>query len=204
MILYGRLHSPYARRIMIQAALQQHGIERRDLLTRGPEFEKLRALNPVGRIPVLVLDDGTHMTETWTICDWLDETAPNGQRMVPGSGTARREVLQRLAIAGGVTDKSVSLVYERNRRPEEFHWMEWQQRIVAQVQGGLAALEQVVPSEGLFGGGVPDISDIATVIAWELTETRNPWVLQPGYPKLQAFAKRTGALPEFARTRPEG
>lgn len=203
MILYGRLLSPFARRVAIQAALQGHVIERRDILVLGPDFERLRSLNPVGRVPVLVLDDGTHMVETWAICDWLDETSPSGQRLLAASGIARRDTAQRLAVASGVTEKAVALVYERNRRPEEFHYMDWQQRLVAQIQGGLAVLEATVSKTGWFGGDEPDISDVATVVARDFIELTNPWVLAGGFPNLDAFAARANQIPEIGATKPE-
>ena len=204
MILYGRMMSPFARRVAIQAALQGHALERRDLLVQGEDFERLKQMNPVARIPVLELDDGTLMIESWAMCDWLDETSPSGQRMLPADGPARRDTAQRLAIASGAAEKSVSLVYERNRRPEEYHWMDWQQRLVAQIQGGLKKMDETVPDTGWYGGDNIDISDIATVIAWDFLQATNPWVLADGYPRLQAFAERANQIQEFSSTKPVG
>lgn len=202
MILYGRMLSPFARRVAIQAALQGHSLERRDLLVQGDDFERLKAMNPVARIPVLELDDGTLMIESWAICDWLDETSPSGLRMLPAEGIARRDAAQRLAIASGVAEKAVALVYERNRRPEDYHWMDWQQRLVAQIQGGLKRLDETAPDTAWFGGENPDISDIATVIAWDFLQITNPWVLADGYAQLQAFVERANEVPEIGSTRP--
>ncbi len=202
MILYGRMLSPFARRVAIQAALQGHSLERRDLLVQGDDFERLKAMNPVARIPVLELDDGTLMIESWAICDWLDETSPSGLRMLPAEGIARRDAAQRLAIASGVAEKAVALVYERNRRPEDYHWMDWQQRLVAQIQGGLKRLDETAPDTAWFGGENPDISDIATVIAWDFLQITNPWVLADGYARLQAFVERANEVPEIGSTRP--
>ena len=203
MILYGRLLSPFARRVAVQAALQGHLVERRDILVQGPDFDRLRQMNPVGRVPVLVLDDGTRLVETWAICDWLDETSPSGRRLLPASGIARRDAAQRLAIANGATEKAVTLVYERNRRPEEYHWMDWQQRLVAQIRGGLAVLEDSVPKSGWFGGDDMDISDVATVIVRDFIMVTNPWVLADGYRKLNAFADRANELSQVGATRPD-
>ncbi len=203
MILYGRLLSPFARRVAVQAALQDHRIERRDILVTGPDFEKLKAMNAVARIPVLVLDDGSTMIETWAICEYLDETAPNGRRLLPADGPERRAALQRLAVASGTVEKAVALVYERNRRPEEYHWMDWQQRLVAQIQGGLTALDAMVPEQDWMGGADLDVTDIATVIAWEFIQITNPWVLSDDYPRLSAFVGRAGDISEIKTTRPE-
>ena len=119
MILYGRNLSPFARRVAIWAALQGRDLERRELTVMGEDFEKIRAVNPVARVPALVLDDGTKLIESFAICDWLDETAPGGRRLVPARGEARRDCLQRLALANSVAEKAVAMVYERNRRPEQ-------------------------------------------------------------------------------------
>lgn len=203
MILYGRLLSPFVRRVATQARIQDHRLERRDLLVTGPDFDRLKEINPIGRVPVLVLDDGTPLVETWAICEWLDETAPNGKRLLRGEGTDRRDAIQRLAIANGVAEKAVALVYERNRRPEEFHWMDWQQRLVAQIQGGLGALDKAVPSSGWLGGEEPDITDIASVIAWDFVQLTNPWVLSGKFADLAAFAKRGNDFEALAATKPE-
>lgn len=202
MILYGRDLSPFVRRIAVWCAMQGREVERRQVTVTGEDFAQVKALNPVARVPVLELDDGTRLIETWAIGDWLDETSPNGVRLVPAAGAARRDALQRLALASGVADKAVSLVYERNRRPENLHWKEWQQRVVGQVQGGLAALDNAVPDDGWSGDGRPDAGDVAAVIALQFVEATNPWVLEPGYARLAAFARRAMELPEISASKP--
>lgn len=203
MILYGRDLSPFARRLAIFCALQDRQIERRALMVVGDDFDKLKAMNPVGRIPVLELDDGTQLAESYAIGDWLDETSPNGVRMLPASGVERRDAYQRLARASGTAEKAVALVYDKNRRPEEFHYPDWQRRLVGQIQGGLAALDASVPSTRWSGGDVPDAGDIAAVIAYQFVEVTNPWVVEPGYAKLSAFVDRAMAeIPAVAATKP--
>jgi len=203
MILYGRLLSPFVRRVAVAARLQGHVIERRDLLVTGDDFARVRELNPIGRVPVLVLDDGTPLMETYAIMDWLDETSPNGVRMLPSSGVERRAAFQRLAHGQGTVEKAVALVYERNRRPDQFHWPEWQQRLVAQIQGGLQAMDGWVPEAGWSGPDGPDGGDIAAAIAYQFIETTNPWVLEPTYGRLKAFTARAMAeMPGFADSKP--
>jgi len=160
MILYGRNLSPFVRRVAIWCGLQGRKIERREITVAGDDFEEIKKHNPVARVPILILDDGTHLIESFAICDYLDETAPNDTRLIPDSGAARMDCLQRLALAQSTAEKSVAMVYERNRRPEEFHWRDWQQRVAGQVQGGLAELDRVVPDEGWSGGSGPDGGDI--------------------------------------------
>ena len=91
MILYGRNLSPFARRVAIWCALQGRKLERREISVAGTDFDEIKAHHPVARVPILILDDGTHLIETFAICDYLDETAPNGTRLIPDSGAARME-----------------------------------------------------------------------------------------------------------------
>lgn len=201
MILYGRNLSPFARRVAIWAALQDRKIERQEITVAGADFDTVKKHNPVGRVPILVLDDGTELIETFAICDWLDETTPNGVRLLPESGIARREALQRLALANSTAEKAVALVYDRNRRPEALHWSEWQQRLVGQIKGGLSAMNAAAP-EGSWTGDTPDAGDIATVIAYQFVEVTNPWVLDPAYPRLAAFVGFASGLKPIADTKP--
>ncbi|GMG84687.1 glutathione S-transferase [Paralimibaculum aggregatum] len=203
MILYGRNLSPYARRIAIWCALQGREVERRMIAPMGETWDEVRAHNPVGRVPILILDDGTEMIETFAVCDWLDETAPEGRRLVPATGDARRACLQRLALANSLSEKAVAMVYEKNRRPEEFQWPAWQERLTTQIRGGLAGLEALAPEAGFMGGEAPDGSDIAAVIALQFVEATNPWLIEPACPRLAGLAERALALPAFAETRPE-
>ena len=202
MILYGRDMSPFVRRIAIWCALQDREVERRPITVMGEDFAKLKAMNPVARVPVLELDDGTRMIDSYAIGDWLDETSPNGVRLVPPEGAARRDTLQRLALAAGVAEKAVALVYERNRRPEQFHWQDWQDRVAGQVQSGLAALDAAAPQAGWSGGDAPDAGDVSAAVAYQFVEATNPFVLEPGYARLAALAERAMQLPGVAETKP--
>ena len=202
MILYGRDLSPFARRIAICCALQGRDLQRQDVLVTGDDFERVKAMNPVGRIPVLELDDGTQLIESYAMGDLLDESSPNGWRGLPASGPARVAAFQRLAVASGTAEKAVALVYEKNRRPEEFQWPDWQRRLVSQIEGGLRKMESSVPATG-WSGDSPDAGDLAAGIAYQFIQVTNPWVLGAGYPKLAAFTDRAMAeIPAFAATEP--
>lgn len=201
MILYGRNLSPFTRRVAIWCALQDRAVERRELPVVGEAFEEIARHNPVARVPILILDDGTHLIESFAICDWLDDTAPAEKRLVPATGEARRDCMQRIALANSVTEKAVAMVYEKNRRPEDLHWRDWQDRLARQVRGGLAAIEQGV-GEHFAGGERPDGGDIAMVLAHDFIAGTNPWLLDPPCPRLTALAQRAAQTPPFADTIP--
>ncbi|MBB5515880.1 glutathione S-transferase [Rubricella aquisinus] len=203
MILYGRDLSPFARRVAIWCDLQDRPVERRKIMVSGPEWEELKAVNPVGRVPALVLDDGTVLTESFAIIDWLEETAPAHQRLLPESGVARRAALQIVAMAHSTSEKAVALVYERIRRPEELHWGDWIARVEGQITAGLAELEAHCPAEGwFFGAGGPNGADISAVIAYDLVNAVHGHLLKPGYPKLAALSAMANDIPAFAKSRP--
>jgi glutathione S-transferase len=204
MILYGRNVSPFTRRVAIWLTLQGRPFEHRQLSVADPqEFEEVKAANPTGRVPALVLDDGVRLVESWAICDWLDETAPEGKRLIPESGLARRTTLQRIAAAQAVAEKAVALVYDRNRRPEEHHYPDWIARLSGQVSAGLADLETAAPEAGWFGGDAPDGADIAFVCMTDFVVMMHPDLLDAArFPRLVAHAARADALEAFAATRP--
>lgn len=203
MILYGRDLSPFVRRVAVWCALQERAVERRPLMVSGEDFETLRGINPLGRVPILQLEDGESLIETWAICDWLEETAPEAARLLPAGGIPRRVAMQELAYANSVAEKAVALVYDKNRRPEEFHWTDWQARLEGQIAGGLSALESHCPAEGwLAGRERPMAGDVGFVCAHDFVAATNPYLLEGSYPKLRALAARANALEAFGATKP--
>ena len=198
MILYGRDLSPFTRRVVLWCAHQGRRIDRRELTVAGEDFVELGKHNPVSRVPILVLEDGTHLIETFAICDYLEETAPEGLRLIPGQGRERRECLQRLALANSTAEKGVALVYESLRRPVEFQWEAWKSRLAGQIEGGLAVLDQ--SAEGrreIYDGG-----DLAMIIVYQFLAETLPDMLAPGYPHLRALSERAMDWPGVAETVP--
>lgn len=203
MQLIGRYLSPYVRRVAIWCALQGREVENLPLPVMGAgDTEAIRDFHPGRRVPVLVLDDGTKLVDSWAICDWLDDTAPEGRRFIPATGVARRDGLQRMALAQAASEKAVALVYDNNRRPEEYHWPEWQERLRDQIRGSFSALEALVPDAGFFGGDAPDGADIAAVCAYHFAFVTNPDVVDGRFPKLAALAERAMDVPAFRETYP--
>lgn len=202
MILYGRNLSPWTRRVVIWLGMQGRAFEQVPLAATEPaDAEAIRAVNPVRRVPALKLDDDTVLTECFAICDWLDETAPQ-KRLLPASGIARREALSLVALASATKDKAVAMVYEKNRRPAEFQWPDWQERLADQVRAGLAEVEKALPETGFVAGEAPGGQDIAAVCLYDFIALTNPWLLEPAAPRLAALADRANAIAVFAESKP--
>ena len=115
MQLIGVNRSPYTRRVAI--TLEAYGLpfEQRDLSGFGNRGE-VRAANPLGRIPALVLDDGETLVDSAAIVDHLDEIQGRDRALTPPAGAERRAVQRVAALMMGACDKGLQAAYERSRR----------------------------------------------------------------------------------------
>lgn len=202
MILYGRMLSPFARRVAVWRRLQGGDFDHRPIMVSGEDWDKLREINPMGRVPVVVTQDGETLVETSAIIDWLEEDAPVKSRLIPASGRARRAVMQAMAYGNATVEKGVALVYEKNRRPDEYQWPDWRARLESQIESGLQCIEERCPETGWLGRERPNGADICFVIAHDFIKATNPYLLDAGYPKLVALAKASEGVEAFASTHP--
>jgi glutathione S-transferase len=161
MILIGMFDSPYVRRVAISATLLQMPFEHWNWSV-GKDFERIRAHNPLGRVPALILDDresatsiGETLIESAIILDYLDDRASPERALLPTHGEPRRRALKLMALATGALDKGIQLVQERIFRPVDKRHAPWTDRCRVQMQGALAALDQecarVPPLKWLVG-----------------------------------------------------
>ena len=140
MILVGQYDSPFVRRVAI--ALGHYGLpyEHRPWSVWG-QADEIAELNPLRRVPVLVLDSGEVLVESAAILDALDEMVPPERALLPRSGAARRAGLRVCALASGLADKAVSLLYEGVLRSEAARSATWIARCQAQMRDTLDVLE---------------------------------------------------------------
>src|ERR1700712_4291131 len=134
MILSGQYDSPFVRRVAISLKALGFAYEH-DTRSVFGDFEAMRRINPLGRIPSLVLDDGEVLIDSAAILDWIDEAAGPDRALIPPRGAERREVLRRMALASGAIDKSGAANYERMIRPAAYRWPDWIARCLVQARG---------------------------------------------------------------------
>jgi glutathione S-transferase len=127
----------------------------------------LSRMNPLSKIPALLLDSGMILYDSPVICEYLDTTY--GPRLIPAAGPERWRVLRDQALADGILDAGVLVYYERTQRPAERHWEPWIAGQTAKVLQGLDALEAEVEH---FGRDV-DVAQIAAGAALAWLEFRN-------------------------------
>ncbi len=196
MFLIGQYDSPFVRRTAIALRLYGLPFEHRPWSTFG-DAEKIAPYNPLRRVPTLVLDSGEGLIESAAILDYLDELVGPEKAMIAARGEARRRQLRIIALATGLGDKSVSLVYERVLRKEQLKL--WVERCEAQISGVLAVLEKeraAVATPYWFGERIGH-ADIAVACVLRFTGEAHPQLFDARYPALQAHAARCEALAPF-------
>jgi len=201
MILIGQYDSPFVRRVAVALTLYGFDFEHRPWSVWS-DVDKLATINPLRRVPTLVLDDGELLIESSAILDALDDMVGPERAMLPRSGPERRRGLRVCALSTGLADKAVSLFYEGVLRetPSEI----WVDRCRAQIGDVFAALEAdraLSPSTYWLGETIGH-ADIAAACALRFTQEAHPGLFDPArWPALAAHGGRCEALPAFQAIR---
>jgi glutathione S-transferase len=199
MILIGQYDSPYVRRTAVTLGLYGLEYEHRKWSVWG-DAERIAEYNPLRRVPTLVLDDGSALVETFSIIDYLDELVGPERALLPERGPIRREGLRLTALATGLADKCVSLLYEQLFRPTPSQ--NWVHRCELQISETLAALERerARRTSLYFLGERPSHPDVMTTCAVRFVREAHPRLFEAAaYPALSANAQACESLPQFQR-----
>ena len=167
MILIGQYDSPFVRRVAIALRLYGMAYEHRPWSTFG-DADRIAPFNPLRRVPTLVLDNGEALIESGAILDHLDELVGPARAMIADSGDRRRQALKVCALATGLADKAVSLIYERVMHQTTSD--QWIARCRTQIADVLTALEVDRPSSDRFWfGDAIGHADVAVACALRFT-----------------------------------
>jgi glutathione S-transferase len=139
LILIGLFDSPFTRRVAISLALRGIPFEHR-AWSVGADFDRIREYSPLGRVPVLVFEDGETLMESSSILDWLEHET-EGAPLLPPAGRDRREAMRLIGLASGAADRGVAMVLERLFHSEARRSQALLDRGVVQIEGALAALD---------------------------------------------------------------
>lgn len=195
MILIGQYDSPFVRRVGIALTLYGLPFEHRPWSVFG-DAEAIRALNPLMRVPTLVLEDGFVLTDSHMMLDYLDSrvAAP----MFPPSEPARHRALKVATLGTGLAEKAVSLFYEK--RLHDVVSPVWQARCQHQIGSVAAALEadRAARSGPWWFGENLGHADIAVACALRFVAEVHPGLITAAaFPALAAHAAACEALPAF-------
>ena len=203
MQLIGMLDSPYVRRVAISMLRLGLPFERHDWSV-GRDFERIRRFSPLGRVPALVLDDGTVLVDSAAILDAIDDLVGPSRALLPATGTNRREALRLMSLAIGAGEKARDQLYERMVRPPEKFHAPWVERCREQMRGALGELERSCARIGPSGWLVDDRftqADVTVACISTLLDDALDVFGDGAYPKLRSHVDRCETLPEFRATR---
>jgi glutathione S-transferase len=197
-ILRNALASPFGRKVMIAAAICGFGerIEVRPADTRDPA-DSLRRENPLGKIPTLILEDGTTLFDSRVILEFLD-TEAGGGAIIP-AGAERFRVLTMQALADGILDASVLRIYEDRYREPGMQSAVWLESQTGKVERGLARFEAAPPALS----GRPHVGQITLACVLGYLDFRFAGDWRKTHPRLVAWLDDFAAkVPSFEQTRP--
>lgn len=197
MILIGQYDSSFVRRVGI--ALRLYGIpfEHRPWSVFS-DADKIRAFNPLTRVPTLVLDDGDVLVDSASILDHIDSLVPAEKALHPRREPERRRAMKITALAAGLADKAVALFYEM--RLHETASQTWADRCERQIRNTLAALDAdraARPGPYWFGNSIGHADIAVAASIRHMRESHPDLVGLDAFPALAAHCERLEAMPVF-------
>jgi glutathione S-transferase len=198
MILKSSPASPFGRKVRVAASLLAlaEKIDVRETDLNDPA-DSIRVQNPIGKIPTLILDDGTVYYDSRVILEYLDHLAGGG-RIIPREPKARFAALRLQALCDGILDASLLLVYESRYRPAEMRVQSWIDRQADKVARGLAALEAAPPTLD----PLPNVGQIALACVLGYRDLRFDGTWRKDHPRLLVWHdKFASQVPAFAATK---
>jgi glutathione S-transferase len=166
------------------------------------EPNDLQKINPIGKVPTLVLDDGRVLIGSALIADWIDARYPR-PRFVPEDADGRLEVRRWEAVADGVMDAVAASTYELRFHDETTRSQAWLDRQRGKVDAGLAALEGRLGARPWLCGETMSLADIAIACHLGFMAARAPQLFdRQRFTGLAQLAGRLEERPSFKATAP--
>jgi glutathione S-transferase len=190
--------SPFGRKVRM--AISRLGLwDRIEMVKADPldPNDVLRRDNPLGKIPTLITDDGKAVYDSRVILEYLDHVAGGG-RVIPTAWPARVETLTLQAMADGVMDACILIVYEGRHRPEALHHPPWLDYQRGKAVRGLTAFAKQPADPAHF-----DVGTIAAACMLGYLDLRKQVDWRPEFPTLVGWLDQFRARhPEFDATAP--
>lgn len=192
--------SPYARKVRVVLAEKkiEYAVVDQSPWTPGNTVSQY---NPLGKIPVLLMDDGTSLFDSRVIVEYLDAVSPVS-RLIPQPSRQRIAVKRWEALADGISDAAVAIVLEL-RRPAAQQSAEWVTRQQGKMQRGVAELARELSERNWCSGDVYTLADIAVGCTLGYLDLRHPpfdW--RSEHTNLARLSDKLAKRPSFADTAP--
>ncbi len=195
--LVTRLPSPFGRKVLF--AVEHLGMADSMRIQIADDEDRLRALNPLAKIPVLELQDGRILSDSRVILEFLDHLA-GGNRIIPVEETARFEALRQAAISDGILEAALLVVYEGRYRPDQDPYVPWLAFQRDKIERALDALGASPPAISPV-----DVGAIGLACALEYLDFRQPYEWRSRHSGLVPWLDRFNSeYPFFSGSRPSG
>jgi len=201
MKLLASLASPYTRKVRIVLAEKKIDCEM-ELVDVAPVDNPVNAHNPLGKVPTLVLDDGTALYDSRVIVEFLDGVSPLS-RLIPEDNRERVSVRRWEALADGVLDAGLLVRYEgtRDKREQSKAWVDKQ---LARMQRAMAQMQAELGERPWCHGERYSLADVALGACLGWLDFRKPGGIDwhAGYDGLARHYAKLMERPAFAETVP--
>jgi len=201
MKLLGSVPSPYTRKVRVVLAEKKIDCDF-EVADVNPPENPVIALNPLGKVPTLMLDDGTALFDSRVIVEFLDAVSPLS-RLIPEENRERVAVRRWEALADGALDAGLLIRYE-SLRPKKEQSAAWTDKQVGKLKRGLAMIAAELGDKAWCHGDRYSLADIAVGCCLGWVEFRKPgnvdWRTE--YPNLERFYGKLMERPAFADTAP--
>jgi len=201
MKLFGSPGSPYARKVRIVLEEKRVAYEYIVESPAAPNSPVPR-FNPLGKIPVLVRDDGTAVYDSPVIVEYVDGVGA-GPKLIPDVFADRIEVKRWEALGDGIADATVLISHDYWKPEEKRESPEWYEKQTKKIERGLGIMEQELGNREFCYGGRFSLADIAAGYAmgyldrvWRRIDWRTP------HPNLRRLAERLATRDSFRLTLP--
>ena len=159
MKLIGSLASPYVRKVRVVLAEKKLDCQFELENVWAPETT-IGTLNPLGKVPCLVMDDGSVMIDSRVMVEYLDTLTPVC-KLLPPNGRDRADIKCWEALADGILDAAVTVRLERVQRPIELQSEDWIARQMRKVHLCLASLSEKLGESAYCAGKNYSLADVA-------------------------------------------
>jgi glutathione S-transferase len=182
--------SPFARKVRI-AAIELGLVDKIEFspvtVVPGQANDEYSKIHPLKKLPVLILDNGEIIVDSYVIVEYLDELA-SGDKLIPASGPLRWKVKSDHSLLQGMLDAMLLCRYENNVRPQELRWKAWSDDHWNRAWMGMARFEGQV--DAMLARPL-DIAQIGLACVLGYADFRFAdcgW--RKAYPKLDAFHQK--------------
>ena len=196
MILVGQLDSPFVRRVAATMSHYEMPFDRHVLSVFG-DRDEVAHLNPLGKVPALIIDEGETLIDSAMILDHLDECAGEERRLTPREGVERRRVLRLAAIAMGISERAVQLRIETVRRPAHLQSKEFADGYLRSIRDSLDFLEREAEAPWITGSTLTQADFSTTAALTHLSGKIDAFSDLQAWPKLAAIREAGEVLPAF-------